>query len=748
MQSSPARREQIVSPLNVVLIAALFVVAFILLMPERATYTIGDSVVSSTFDPQHKSDRVSEGSVDDLEAAYLKAQQAAGQLSREDAAAAIMPLLRSRRPAMVRSLLAAFPDIHLTAHEQFRLALETAAANVKITSAVSTDNTGYRALMAQLDHLLQDASLQDLETLTRAVDLSLLLDDETRKASLTRLLVETLNRMSALDTHPPARLEELSRVLLAVQRPDVAHVVFASLADRDLKHRVHWLNEAARWAEASNAYTAAIGYLDALIENVSVAEARAIIRKQAGLLVASGNSEAARDRLSEHLSKFPDDRPERRLLAHILEWTGNPTAAAEQWQWLAIRIPDTDNLAQWARLAEINLEPAVAARALQELSLLQEPSQETVDQLVAMYERNGQPQNAVSALSDIVQRYGARTDVLRTLAALHQRHFQYRAALQVWERIGTEEGISVEEIISRMELHWRLNEPGKAAALADLLEGATLDASVSEFDVRLLSEIAWRYHKPWLQRLIEPVLASIEDVDYRVQIGHRIVNVLREACASDSALTLARQLWRDTEDVDFAIAAMQLAIVQRDNTTLDAFMKPDQQSPALIAVPQYWTTLAAAREMRGESTLNQQAYHEALRLDPTDENAMAGLLWYTMDTGDQTELRQRLESLSAGAELVPALWPVFAGAWLRLRDPVSGMPWINRLIDIDEADEELLANYSVALEAIGQAEAATRLQLVLDELMDRQSAAEGIELAVNPEASLLHSAQPRMSCLE
>jgi len=68
-------------------------------------------------------------------------------------------------------------------------------------------------------------------------------------------------------------------------------------------------------------------------------------------MIAAGRNEEARDRLEIRVDRDPDDAESRLQLAQVLEWTGNPAAAASRWQWLVAQAPDADKLLELARLA-------------------------------------------------------------------------------------------------------------------------------------------------------------------------------------------------------------------------------------------------------------------------------------------------------------------------------------------------------------------------------------------------------------
>ena len=718
MPSSAAQHERLISPVSLVLIAALFVIAFALLAPARHTYLFGGLAGSGSRGGVQSVDGTGSvsGRVDALEIAYLKAHMALGDLSDDEVAGAITPLLRAGRWQEVRELLDAYPNVTPTPHERQSIALEVAAA--ALVDATGTDAQADRQALfiEEFDKLIADPAAGDVETLARAVELSLPLDDAGQTSRLIeRMLEEPLGGES---------LERLARTALAVQRPDTAHRVLARLAEEHPDRRSHWLQEAARWAEAAGSHTAAIDYLESLERDEAVRQGSAIERRRTTLMIAAGRNEEARDRLEIRVERDPDDTESRLQLAQVLEWTGNPVAAADHWQWLVAQAPDADKLLELARLAELNLEPGIAARALRKLVMLQVPDDIVVTRLVSLYERDGRMEEAATVLQDIIDRHGSSRHRLRSLATLQQRHLNFRASIEAWEQFAQAFGASSEETLSRMELHWRLNEPWRAATLAARFDGSALGDEATDYRLRLLSETGWRYRQPWLHRLVVPKIGQIEDATARALAGNRLVSALQDHCSDGEALQAARQLWTDTAETDFALAAMELALDQDDRAALAEFMDVERQPEALRRLPDYWTLLGTARRRAGDRTAASASYHQALALDPRLASAVVGLVQLHLDGRNRAALDTLVGNFRTTAESDPEVWSFLAKAYLGFHDPLSGLRWLSRLIGGGRADQQLLAGYARALEGQGLTAAAGDLHRVMREQERRWQAVE------------------------
>ena len=169
-------------------------------------------------------------------------------------------------------------------------------------------------------------------------------------------------------------------------------------------------------------------------------------------------------------------------------------------------------------------------------------------------------EEAATASQDIVDRHGPSRHRLRALASLQQRHLNFRASIDAWEQFAQAFGASSEETLSRMELHWRLNELWRAAGLAARFDGSALGDKATDYRLRLLSETGWRNRKPWLHRLVVPRIVQIEDEKAKAQAGNRFVNALLDHCSDSEALQAAQKLWIDTSETDFALAVMELSL--------------------------------------------------------------------------------------------------------------------------------------------------------------------------------------------
>ena len=192
MPDSTARRERLASPLVLALLAGLFALAFLVLVPGRdALRSLAGGAGDAAPDGVDGTDAV------DL--AWLRARAAAGRPVGDEVRRRVSALLAAGRPDEARALLARFPDTALGARDAFGLELEAAAAALAAgngaapaaPSADGPDPAFADALAARLERLRDEPGLGDAATLARGAWLSHRLSRPALTATLYARLAET-----------------------------------------------------------------------------------------------------------------------------------------------------------------------------------------------------------------------------------------------------------------------------------------------------------------------------------------------------------------------------------------------------------------------------------------------------------------------------------------------------------------------------------------------------------------------------
>lgn len=683
-----APRERIVGPLNLVLISVLFMMAFAVLRPDESTFSL-------TGEAQKPSQS---GYVDALDIAYLKARRANGEHTAEDVRRAFDLLLLASRPADARQLSAVFPEVSLSDRALLQLDIEEAAERLRLAHATDAHANAMNAMHAVLSRLLAKPVLYRPEMLQRAINISRTMPQPELTASLYRALAGLEQgqesywlRQCALALRKNESLPQARRCLID------ARISIESMDNTvDRTEQLYAVIDTAR---ALGEQKLAFEWTDVLVKQEPDG-IRALALRLA-LALETGELERAL-KTAQHLIQLqPEDPQTHRQLAQLFEWTGDATAAAQQWQWMATHVSDEQSLQQSIRLSTLVLNPAAAARAAITLADEREPDATEIHHLVKLLELDGRPDAAAAALEDIMLRYGAKTTTLRILADLHRRHVNLEQALATWDRIAQLSGRGAEETVNRIEMHWRLNEPEAALALIDDLRDVPFSDTTTDYQLILLSELAWRYRLSWLAPRIMTALFQLEDREQLVLQGLRQLRAIVAICQGPLAVQQGQRLWQTTGESAIALFTMQQAYQIGDMNALDHFQRDTEQTRVLHQQPDYWTLLASIYKQQQNIVGARDAFEHALVLDPLDENALSEILWMRIEAGDKAGMRVFVDAHARTARTMSGLWAPMATALARLGESDASLAWFERLGDSISDDNELQQLYATTLEQTG-----------------------------------------------
>jgi len=468
------------------------------------------------------------------------------------------------------------------------------------------------------------------------------------------------------------------------------------------------VREAIRLAEGQGELARALEWNAALL--VARPDDAEALGRQATLALALGRPALARGAAEREHALAPDDIGALERLAQLTEWDGDPDAALRHRRRLVTLRGDDDDLVQVARLAELVRRPSIAAQALATLAERTAPADRDIERLVRLHELDGRPDEAARALEMIMTRHGTRAWMLRELAALHARHLHHREALAVWRRFAGRFGRSAEETLARVELHWRLGEEDRAAALAGDLPGMTFGSEASPRQASLLAEIGWRYRLPGVAALARPLIASVDNEDRRELYGRREIDELVAAGDRPAARRRAEALWREEGNADFALTALRLATDSGDETSSERLLADTADVEELRAIPEYWSLRATAALRAGDVETARRAYVTALGIDADDVGAIGGLLWLHVGEKDTDAIATLLVAERERALAAPGLWNAFAVGHVTIGDAPGSLPWFERALDAPRSDYALLLTFADALEAAGRVDHALRVR--------------------------------------
>lgn len=834
MPSSTVKRERLVGPVQMALIAVLFAVSFYFLIPKKDAFVIAEQDDSETQNIV----------IGELDLAYLRARAAGGKPSSEETSRAVSALIKTGQIDSARDLLEEQPDVSLGERERYSLDLELASVDFFAAKTAKQKESRRVQLLTRIELLLSRPQLRTTPILERTAELSAQLSKPGTAARLYSLLAEsdtdnasqwylkcaqnsaltTLNATSAmcfdkaiatasssddvfdlrlvqlsslvamgnrrqadiamekLIAHKPVNAiqkEQIAKAMLANQRPDAAYKVYAELARTDTTKRVKWLKEAAKWAQASNKLDEAADYLKQAAQLSTGAEQQSINAEYEKLLIATGNNEEAFKLLEQRIVQAPTDQKllregvtlaralgkssaaakwnsqlvmanptdidavntqialalanrdladaakwsglavglepsslsVRTQYAQVAEWNGDPVTAQQQWQWIAKHYPEKKHYQQVVRLAELNRQNDVVLPALVMLVKQSPQDDELIDKLVDLYEAQGQPMLAAQLLKQLQSDYGVRAVTQRKLAKLYEHHVYYKESLDAWNDYASEFGRGTDESLHRVEMLWRLRNPDQAAQVASNLVDTSNVSEATNYQVRIIAEIAWRYRMPGLAQLVKPHIGDIEDQYAAMVTGKRFVQSLEDAGKNEEAILEATRLWQNTQSTEVAFSAMSLAVRTGNAKSAAAFLVRDENTSDLQTNPEYWVLAASLHLKNEDKPAALAAYNQALALDKNNVGALSGLLWSHINDQDLDAIAAFIETHQPTAQTEPELWSPMAIAYLQLGLPELSLTWFDRQLDRIEADYNMLLTFADALEYSGRAEPAHKVRL-------------------------------------
>lgn len=435
------------------------------------------------------------------------------------------------------------------------------------------------------------------------------------------------------------------------------------------------------------------------------------LRRQIDFALSNKRLDEALQWARKLVESDPLDKDNRLKLAQIEEWNGNPLDAQKHRMWLAEHHPNKANDQELLRLAELNWDAATAAGTLRRISRQQPLNTENILKLVRLYQQDGRPDQAAQALTDMMT--GGKRDavLLRELAALHKHHNKLAESLQAWQTFAARFGQSNEASINQMELHWRLKQHADAASAASKINTQYL-ASASEYQVRLYSELGWRFRNPEFVIAAAPYIDRIinDDVDHNIY-GRRLVQSYADKGDLKTAIEHSEELWRKTDEIDFLLTAMQMALDEDIYPHLERYLDATEELLQLREIPEYWLTVGNYYNRNSDTLAALETYRNTLMMLPDNPHAISGIIWTML--GDESGSHNILEALDKYEDVAvrtPELWTPYAMGYLREKDPQASLRWFSKLMVKDDHDYNVLLSFADALEQTGNSTHAFKVR--------------------------------------
>jgi predicted Zn-dependent protease len=466
----------------------------------------------------------------------------------------------------------------------------------------------------------------------------------------------------------------LAKVYRVENRPNDAAAIYSSLANAKTLD-VNTIREAADFFGAQHRIPEAQKFLDRLVELQLPAGQRQII--QAAFQEEHGSSEVAAKLYDDAVASAGDDpEPSIRRIGFLIRqhnWTGARAAVAAA----ASRWPDNTSVASLARvqtelsnyarlddmetLIEAVINDPQNAAAVETISVATDP-QSTLPQVRALVEKypdfepayelssrrlmsSGNTVEAVAIAREAMGRFPRSVDAARTTAEVNAAAGNWNDAMiagREWRQRMTENSRPADQFIAVADL--AVEQPLDAV---DRLSPYVNDAKAHPEDNQsLLSTYAEALIRAGRESdaaaLLEPLVK--DSPKWRlVWLDLAPVSFMNGAASEKWISQIKPLLTADSIDEQGDLAEVYVACAERqeypqDFTTAADVLKPFLQTSKMGA-PQ-WLTYAGAAAGERDFATAQQAYRQALKLDPANSIAQNNLADLLRQTGTPDSLKE------------------------------------------------------------------------------------------------------------
>ncbi len=547
MPSSTVKREKLIGPVHLALIGALFAVSFYYLLPKQEAFSIADSSDSLSDDTTSV---IGELDLAYLKARGASGQQSSQETTRAVVALiktgqvdTARELLEDQPEVDLGERDRFSLDLEMASVEYYAAENDAQRDAKRLQLLNRIDLLAKKPQLRTLPHLQRAAELtEQLDETQAAITLYTMLAEKDRdnasrwyakcarayagqrqhrqssacfaqaiEFALTSdevfdLRLEQLHQVSAsgnalqqdaviekLGVHKPLSTEQqelLATTMLANQRPDRAYPLYAELAKTDASKQVHWLLEAAKWAQASNHPAKAAEFVDQAAALSTGSERTDLLDRAASLLVAAGQNHEAFNRLLRRINDRPNDEALLREGIASARALGKVEQAA-QWNKQLVQLNPTDFDA-----VNIQIELALASRDLETAATwsrhavgLKPNSKEARIRLAQVSEWSGDPVAAQREWEWIAERYPTTEHIgqLIRLSELNRETGVAARSLHQLVMLTPNDDEKIERLVKLYELE------GKPLVAASMLIELQAKAGIRAFTQRELARLYQRH---------------------------------------------------------------------------------------------------------------------------------------------------------------------------------------------------------------------------------------------------------------
>lgn len=529
--------------------------------------------------------------------------------------------------------------------------------------------------------------------------------------------------------------------------PEAAAQIYVALAEAAAdprEARQHWLT-AAQHAEASGDRAAARRFVDralalapdaielweralalALAEGDALAAAAiardywahadhdaGLGRRLARVLVGAGDTQGALEILRD--LQLPPGSDDEVLWAQLEEWTGHPDRALQVWQRRWRRGGRTADRRELERLARATYADQVLLEVL-EVELAQGTFRpRLLLEVVQRAEAQGRPERALTILAAVKRRHPQERLVDQERARVLSNLGRIPEALALLAEDCARHGCAPAVELARARQTWQL---GDAEGALNQLRARHPGAEDLEH-WELLAGVAFGLEA---QDDLQQALAALAQLGALDADGYvRWVEVLAALGRPERAKEVALDGYARHRSGELLTVALD-ALLRADRLDdADPLLASADRDPGPIQDRAYWWMLRAQLDHRRGRALAYETDLLALaKIDPSNDDVWAGVLWSQLERDDRRRLAASYRSWRGLGHGRPGLWRPLAAAADRLGRPEEAAGWYQRLYQAGTNDPLLWLEYARALEATGQKVAAWRLRQAALQKLDAQ----------------------------
>jgi hypothetical protein len=356
------------------------------------------------------------------------------------------------------------------------------------------------------------------------------------------------------------------------------------------------------------------------------------------VFVASGKLEDAYQVAAAAVRQAPEDLDWRLRLARVAEWTGRPVEALEQWRVLARQASSDEAWDAVLRLAPGLFDDEAFLEALQHRLDRTIPDERRVQEVVTLYERNGEPVSGLRYLEGLYRRHPSPW-LLESMARLAQRAGQENRALALWRQLEKSAGLTPAQAMEAASLWLLRGRPAEAFAMLDAARSAAGNEDAGFW--RMYGDLALGLQdtssaRSAFERLAGGAHAQPADFDM-------LIDLLQPTNRQEAA-QVAERAWRRFGTERHLILALNLWAGERrwpEVRRLLAGLSADEVAAA-ERQPEFLRLRAELWIQSGQPAWARRDLERALRLDPASTPAREALIWLIIDSDDAQALKTLL----------------------------------------------------------------------------------------------------------